>query len=132
MRLVRSTETLRRSGADGFAIHTQSSGDVAGRVGAQNIRLQAGDILFVDLLQTLDLQISAATAADSVTLWISRAKMLASLGAGFGDESALHGFAVSGDSPAGALIGGTLRQLARQAAKLTSVEMDALANGEPN
>jgi AraC-like DNA-binding protein len=129
MRLVRSTETLRRCGADGFAIHAQFSGDIAGRMGDRSIRLQAGDIIFVDLLQTLDLQISAATATDSVTLWMSRAKMLASLGPGFDDESALHGFAVTGDSPAGALIGGSLRLLAQQAAKLTSVEMDALANG---
>jgi AraC-like DNA-binding protein len=126
LRLVRSSETIRRGGAEGFAIHAQISGTAVGRIGDKTIECRAGDVFFVDLLQTLDLQISpGAETAAAVALWLPRQRMLASID----DEYALHGFVVPNGSPAAALIGGSLRLFADQAGKLTAKEMDALADG---
>jgi AraC-like DNA-binding protein len=126
LRLVRSSETIRRGGAEGFAIHVQISGTVAGTIGDKTVECRAGDVFFLDLLQTLDLQITPGEkSAAAVALWIPRRRMLASID----DENALHGFVVRRDSPAAALIGGSLRLFAQQAGKLTAKEMDALADG---
>jgi AraC-like DNA-binding protein len=126
LRLVRSSETIRRGGVEGFAIHAQISRTAAGTIGDKTIECRAGDVFFVDLLQTLDLQISPGEeTAAAVALWIQRQRMRASID----DENALHGFIVSHGSPAAALIGGSLRLFAQQAGKLTAKEMDALADG---
>ena len=126
LRLVRSSEIIRRGGAEGFAIHAQISGTAAGTIGDKTIECRAGDVFFVDLLQTLDLQISPGEKpAAAVALWIPRRRMLASID----DENALHGFVVPHGSPAAALIGGSLRLFAEQAGNVTAKEMDALADG---
>lgn len=125
-RLFRSPATISKRGGDCFAVRLLLSGEIAGRMGDRTIEARAGDVMFIDLAQTLDLQISAADAeAGDISFWISRPRMLAS----FGDERALHGFVLAGGSTTGALIGGALRLFAQQTERLTTQEMDALADG---
>ena len=117
MRLARSVETIAGGDADGFAVRVQISGGVAGRMGDRPVECAAGDILFIDLLQTLDLRISAGEGpAGDVTLWAPRAKMLAALS----DDNALHGFVLAGASPSAAMIGGSLRLFAQHVGDMTT------------
>jgi AraC-like DNA-binding protein len=126
MRLARSAETIAGGDADGFAVRVQISGGVAGRTGDRPVECAAGDILFIDLLQTLDLRVTAGEGpASDVTLWMPRAKMLAALA----DDNALHGFVLAGASPTAAMIGGSLRLLAQHVGEMTTIEIDAFADG---
>jgi AraC-like DNA-binding protein len=94
--------------------------------GTTAIDARPGDVFLIDLSQTVNLQTSVrgGTTAD-ITLWIPRARLLASIS----DEHALHGLGMKGTSPAGALVGASLRSLAEQADRMSVQEMDALANG---
>jgi AraC-like DNA-binding protein len=126
IRLIRSPETIARSHIDHFAIRLLLSGSMTGLAGPTEVDAEPGDVFFIDLSQPINLQTSVrgGTTAD-ITLWISRARLLASIS----DEHALHGLGVKGTSPAGALIGASLRSLAAQADRMNVQEMDALANG---
>jgi AraC-like DNA-binding protein len=126
LRLVRSTEAIRRGGAEGFAIRAQISGTAAGKINDKIVESRAGDVCFIDLLQPFEAQTSPfQETAAAISLWVPRQRMLASID----DESALHGFVVPHGSPAAALIVGGLRLFAEHAGKLTAKEMDALADG---
>lgn len=126
LRLKRSPETITRSRLDHFAIRLLINGSTAGLAGYQAVEAVAGDILFIDLSQALDLRASIQSEQTSdVSLWIPRARILAS----FREENALHGLVIKGTSPAGAMIGANLLLLSKHIEKVTCVEMDALANG---
>lgn len=126
LRLKRSPETITRSRLDHFAIRLLINGSTAGFAGYRAVEAVAGDILFIDLSQTLDLQASLQSEQTSdVSLWIPRARILAS----FREENALHGLVVKGTSPAGAMIGANLLLLGKHTGNMTCIEMDALANG---
>jgi AraC-like DNA-binding protein len=126
LRLVRSVETIHRGGADGFAVRLQRSGGLEGRMGDAAVQCGSGGVIFIDLLQTLDLRVAAAEApASDITLWIPRGKILSTID----DESLWHGFALAGDSPAAALIGGNLELFAQQAERLTARELDGFLQG---
>lgn len=126
LRLKRSPETITRSRLDHFAIRLLINGSSAGLAGYQAVEAVAGDILFIDLSQALDLQASIQSEQTSdVSLWIPRARILAS----FREENALHGLVIKGTSPAGAMIGANLLLLSKHIEKMTCVEMDALSNG---
>lgn len=126
IRLIRSPETIVRSRLDHFAIKLLVSGSMAGLAGPTEIDAEPGDIYFLDLSQPVNLQTSArgGITAD-ITLWIPRARLLASIS----DEHALHGLGVKGTSPAGALIGASLRSLVAQVDRMSVLEMDAIVNG---
>jgi AraC-like DNA-binding protein len=126
IRLERSPETIARSRLDHFAIRVLVSGSAAGLAGHQAIDAKVGDVFFIDLAQTLNLQLSVqGELTADITLWIPRARLLASVS----DENALHGLVLRGTSPPGALIGGSLRSLAEHAEQMTTDELNALANG---
>jgi AraC-like DNA-binding protein len=126
IRLLRTPETIARNRIDHFAVRLVVSGSVAGLAGPTEIDADPGDVFFIDLSQPVNLQTSVrgGTTAD-ITLWIPRARLLASIS----DENALHGLGLKGTSPAGALVGASLRSLAEQADRMSVQEMDALANG---
>ena len=126
VKLLRTPETITRSRIDHFAIRLLLSGSVAGLAGPTEVDAQPGDVFFIDLAQPVNLQTSVrgGTTAD-ITLWSPRARLLASIT----DEHALHGLGMKGTSPAGALVGASLRSLAAQADRMSVQEMDALANG---
>ncbi len=123
-RLTRSSETIASGHADGFAIRLQLAGDMSGRMGDREVEIRAGDLVFIDLLQTLDLETKALAARD-ICLWVARPQILAA----FGRDDVLHGLVVSGASAAGATIAAGLRVLAERARDLPAQDMDALCDG---
>ena len=127
LRLIRSPETITRSRLDHFAVVVLISGSAAGFAGATEVDAEAGDVFFFDLLQTVDSADIGARGTNrmDITLWIPRARLLSSIS----DEHALHGLWLKGTSPAGALVGASLRSLAAQTDRMSVQEMDALANG---
>ncbi|WP_126400987.1 helix-turn-helix domain-containing protein [Blastochloris tepida] len=125
LHLIRSPETVGRSPVDHVAIRLIAAGSLRGSAGASDVAAEAGDILFLDLLQSLTLQLGAQDATEDITLWVPRARFVAALS----DEHLLHGQALRAGTPAGAVIGAALAALVRQADAMTRAEMDALAAG---
>ena len=126
LQLTRTATASARDSLEGLGLRLQFCGEARGRAGDQDFDLGAGDLLFFDLRQSLDLSIAAGPdGARDVTLWVSRAKMLAA----FGRDDVLHGLVVPGGSPAGAMIGGGLKILAEQAKNLSVQDMNALCDG---
>lgn len=128
IRLIRSIDTIRRSKAEGFAVRLALSGGISGRVGDKTLDCSVGDVVFIDLLQTLDIQTEIGAdggEASDIVLWIPRQKMLALVS----DESALHGLIAPGASPAGQMIGANLRLLGQLAGQASSREFEALIAG---
>jgi AraC-like DNA-binding protein len=126
IRLIRSYETITQSQIDHFAITVLVSGSMAGVASESEVDAKAGDVLFKDMLQTLNLQASVrGELTREITLWIPRARLLASIS----NEAALHGLVLKGTSPAGALIGASLRSFAEEVPRMTTREMDSLADG---
>jgi AraC-like DNA-binding protein len=126
LRMARSDATIARGALDVVAVRLQLSGRIAAPIGETSVEARDGDLLFLDLKQTLDLTLAAgASDAADVTLWVPRRKLLAAVSRG----DALHGYVVAGASPAGALIGGCLRLLAEQTKAISAEQMDALCDG---
>jgi AraC-like DNA-binding protein len=126
VRLVRSPATIARSGLNHFCVWLIAEGFVSGIVAGERFCGNAGDLLFFDLQQTAELQLSpAGTYATCFALWIPRPTLLSLVN----DEQALHGLVLKGTTPAGALIGANLRALAASAEQMTSKELDVLAGG---
>ncbi len=115
------------SGApDRFAIRMRVVGSETGFAGDSPIEADQGDVMFVDLSQTLAVRQSAPDGlVDGVTLWAPRERILPLVS----DENALHGLILKGASPAGAVIGAAMRVFVGAAPKLNLVEFDALADG---
>ncbi len=124
--LLRSPDFDARSRFDHFAIRLAVSGDIAGLAGSKDVDVESGDVLFIDLSQSLNLLLSGRGGMTSdITLWVPRTHLLTSIG----DDHELHGLVVKGNSPAGALIGACLRTLATHVSRMSVKEMDALASG---
>jgi AraC-like DNA-binding protein len=115
------------SAAEGrIAICLQINGSAAGLAGDRPIRADPGDVMFVDLSQSLTMRQSAPDGlVDVVTLWTVRDRILPLVS----DENALHGLIVRADSPAGAVIGATMRAFAWSASKMRLTDFDAVAEG---
>ena len=125
LRLLRGHDALL-GGLDGFAIVLVVSGSLQGRIGEGRVEARAGDVVVIDLLQTLDVTLEPdGGRAENLILWLSRAQVLAAVA----NENFLHGLALSKNSPAGALVGAGLKFLFDQGGKLPSREFDAVANG---
>jgi len=111
---------------DHFAIRLVVSGDIAGLAGSKSVDAESGDVLFIDLSQSLNLLISGRSEISSdVTLWVPRSRLLAAVG----DDHERHGLVVKGTSPVGSLICACLRTLASHANRMSVKEMHALASG---
>jgi AraC-like DNA-binding protein len=65
---------------------------------------------------------------DGVTLWAARNRILPLVS----DDNALHGPVLKAESPAGAIIGASMRAFTRLAAKMMLIEFDALAESLPS
>jgi AraC-like DNA-binding protein len=124
--MARSDVTIARDALDVVALRLQLSGRLTAHLGESAVEARDGDLLFLDMKQTLDLTLAAdeSDAAD-VTLWVPRRKILAAVSRG----DALHGYVVAGASPSGLLIGGCLRLLVEQAKAISAEQMDALCDG---
>lgn len=126
VRLVRTPETINRSRLDHFAVTLLLSGRVAGLAGPTEVNSEPGDVFFIDLAQPVNLQTSVRDGPTAdITLWIPRARLLASIS----DEHSLHGLGIKGTSPAGAIVGTSLRSLATHVERMSAQELDALADG---
>ncbi|MGO8738458.1 helix-turn-helix domain-containing protein [Rhodoblastus sp.] len=125
-RLTRPAATGARVPDECFGLRFQLSGAAKGMAGDKSVALGAGDLLFFDLQQSLDLSIAAGpNGARDICLWVARPRILAA----FGRDDVLHGLVLSGASTAGATIGTGLRSLAETAGNLSVQEMDALCDG---
>ena len=123
---LRTPETISRSRIDHFAIRLLLSGHIAGLAGPTEVDAEPGDAFFIDLAQPTRLQASVRDETTTeITLWVPRPRLLASIN----DEHALHGLGLKGTSPAGALVGASLRSLVAHAHNMSVQEMDALASG---
>jgi AraC-like DNA-binding protein len=109
-----------------IAICLLVKGSITGFAGDAPIRADPGDLMFVDLSQSLTIRQSAADGlVDEVALWTARDRILPLVS----DESALHGLALRSDSPAGAVIGASMRAFIESAPSMRSTEFDAIAEG---
>lgn len=126
LRLARSALVGGGAAIDGFGLRLQLSGSAEGVAGDRDVTLAPGDLLFFDLQQNLELHsVAGPDGARDLCLWLPRQRMLAAVMR----DDILHGLVLSGDSPAGALVGGSLRILAEQMENLSAQEMDALCGG---
>jgi AraC-like DNA-binding protein len=120
---------IRRSASDAqerFAICLLINGSVTGLAGDGPMQADRGDVTFVDLSRPLAMRQSAAEGiVEGVTLWTARDRILPLVS----NENAMHGLVLKAESPAGAVIGATLRTFARAAAKMRLTDFDAVAEG---
>ncbi|MBB4196766.1 AraC-like DNA-binding protein [Rhodoblastus sphagnicola] len=125
IRLLRGADTILMSALDEFALLLVVSGTIQGRIGEGRFEARAGDVIVIDLAQTLDVTLAQGeTRAETLVLWLSRGQMLAATP----NENLLHGLVLAKSSPAGALVGAGLTLLA-QAGQLPPREFDAVADG---
>ena len=109
-----------------IAICLQINGSATGLAGDGAMRADPGDVMFVDLSQSLTMRQSAPDGlVDGVTLWTVRDRILPLVS----DENALHGLVLKAESPAGAVIGATMRAFAGSAPKMRLTDFDAIAEG---
>ena len=109
-----------------IAICLQINGSATGLAGDGAMSAEPGDVMFFDLSQSLTMRQSAPDGlVDWVTLWTVRDRILPLVS----DENALHGLVLKPDSPAGAVIGATMRAFAGSAPKMRLTEFDAVAEG---
>jgi AraC-like DNA-binding protein len=114
------------SAQDRFAISLRINGSTTGLAGDCPMRAESGDVIFIDLTQALAMRESAPQGfVEAVTLWTARDRILPFVS----DENALHGLVLKAESPAGAVIGATLRAFAKTAPKMRLTDFDALADG---
>jgi AraC-like DNA-binding protein len=114
------------SAQDRFAICLQINGSAAGLAGDSHKQADPGDVMFVDLSQALAVRHSAPEGlVDGVPLWAARNRNLPLVS----DDNALHGLVLKAKSPAGAVIGASMRAFTRLVAKMMLIEFDGLAEG---
>jgi len=126
IRLVRSPATISRDRRDHFALWLVCSGGLAGISARSAFHAGPGDVVFLDLQQTVDFMTSlSGDTTESLVLWAPRARWLSSIS----DDDILHGLVLSGASPAGAMIGASLRAFAANAFPMSVAEMNSLTDG---
>ena len=109
-----------------IAIYLLISGSAAGLAGDRPMGVDPGDVMFVDLSQSLTMRQSAADGlVDELTLWTARDRILPLVP----DENALHGLVLKAESPAGAVVGATMRAFAASAPRMRLTDFDAVAEG---
>jgi AraC-like DNA-binding protein len=121
--LVRRSASAAR---ERVAICLQINGSSTGLAGDRPMRADPGDVIFVDLSQSLTMrQLAQDGLVDEVTLWTARDRILPLVS----DENALHGLVLKAESPAGAVIGATMQAFAGSAPKMRLADFDAVAEG---
>jgi AraC-like DNA-binding protein len=123
---LRSPEPGKNAFLDHFGIRLVVAGTVEGAAAARKLIAGAGDVVVLDLQQSMLLETSSEGETTSdLTLWIPRSR-LQSLVA---DEILLHGLILKGKTPGGATLGSALRTFAMHADQMTQDEMNAIADG---
>jgi len=108
------------------AICLQINGAATGLAGDRPMRADSGDVLFLDLSQSLTMRQSAPDGlVGEATLWTARDRILPLVA----DENALHGLVLQADSPAATVIGATIQAFAGSAQKMRLADFDAVAEG---
>jgi AraC-like DNA-binding protein len=121
--LVRRSASAAR---ERVAICLQINGSSTGLAGDRPMRADPGDVIFVDLSQSLTMrQLAQDGLVDEVMLWTARDRILPLVS----DENALHGLVLKAESPAGAVIGATMQAFAGSAPKMRLADFDAVAEG---
>jgi AraC-like DNA-binding protein len=121
--LVRRSASAAR---ERVAICLQINGSAAGLAGDRPMRADPGDVIFVDLSQSLTMRQSAQEGlVDELTLWTARDRILPLVS----NENALHGLVLKAESPVGAVIGATMQAFAGSAPKMRLADFDAVAEG---
>ncbi|HEX9169179.1 MAG TPA: helix-turn-helix domain-containing protein [Roseiarcus sp.] len=120
---------IRRSASaaqERVAICLQINGSATGLAGDAAMRADPGDVMFVDLSQSLTMrQVAPDGLADVMTVWTVRDRILPLVS----DETALHGLVLKAESPAGTVIGAAMRAFAESASRMRLTEFDAVAEG---
>jgi AraC-like DNA-binding protein len=120
---------VRRSASavqERVAICLQVNGAASGLAGDRPMSADPGDVIFIDLSQSLTLRQSAPDGlVDEATLWTARDRILPLVA----DENALHGLVLKADSPAATVIRATMQAFAGAAPKMRLVDFDAVAEG---
>jgi AraC-like DNA-binding protein len=120
---------VRRSASavqERVAISLQLNGSATGLAGDGPVRADPGDVIFVDLSQSLTMRQSTQDGlVDELTLWTARDRILPLVS----DENALHGLVLKADSPAGAVIGAAMQAFVESAPKMRLADFDAVAEG---
>jgi AraC-like DNA-binding protein len=123
LRLARSPAAGR---LDGFAVHLVGADRLEGLMGPRPVAARAGDLVFYDLAESADLTLDRAPSdKPDLMLWLSRARLPRPLA----DREPLHGLTISGQTPAGAMIGAAFAALSAQSARASDREFDATAEG---
>jgi AraC-like DNA-binding protein len=109
-----------------IAICLLVAGSAAGLAGDRPMRADPGDVMFVDLSQSLTMRQSAPDGlVDIVALWTVRDRILPLVS----DENALHGLVLEAETPAGAVVGATMRAFAASAPRMRLTDFDAVSEG---
>ncbi|MEW6254911.1 MAG: helix-turn-helix domain-containing protein [Pseudomonadota bacterium] len=118
----RDSQVIARSGLDHYLIQLLCGGTSRGTMGQRDVDVGPGDVCLLDLAQTvrtLDQDI------DALSLCVPRA-FLAPL---LADPDGLHGLVLPASSPLGAMVGHSIRALARVVNALSAREAHAVARG---
>jgi AraC-like DNA-binding protein len=120
---------VRRSASaaqERVAISLQLNGSATGLAGDRAVSADPGDVIFVDLSQSLTIRQSAQDGlVDELTLWTGRDRILPLVS----DENALHGLVLKANSPGGAVIGAAMQTFAGLAPRTQLADFDAVAEG---
>ncbi len=109
-----------------IAICLLVAGSAAGLAGDRPMRADPGDVMFVDLSQSLTMRQSAPDGlVDLVALWTVRDRILPLVP----DENALHGLVLEAETPAAAVVGATMRAFAASAPRMRLTDFDVVAEG---
>jgi AraC-like DNA-binding protein len=110
---------------DHLGIRLIAEGGVRGDMGIHKVVAGAGDIICFDMEQAMRLETSADRVTSDLTLWIPRARLQSIIA----DDALLHSLVLKRTSPAGALLGATLRTYSTHAGDMSESEMDQTADG---
>jgi AraC-like DNA-binding protein len=125
-RLVRTLHHISAGQVDHIGIMLLIDGSIVGLAGFAQVSAGAGDIVILDLLQTLDLQVSGdCGSTSSVTLWVPRSRITSAVS----NDNLLHGLLVAKATPTGAVIGATIRAVSEVIGDAPHQEANAIANG---
>jgi AraC-like DNA-binding protein len=123
---ARSPDPVRDKVLDHFGIRLMVAGTVEGAVGTRKILASEGDLLFLDLQQSVSFETAPEGGLTSeLTLWVPRSRLQSLIA----EEHLLHGLVLKGGTPGGAVLGAALRSFTMHADHMTAAEMDAIGDG---
>jgi AraC-like DNA-binding protein len=123
VQLTRSGATIARSHVPHLMVQLVLAGRLEGTAENRGIEAAPGDTLFVDLQRAVELQSSPDTPTEILSLCFPRLRLQPVLNS----DEALHGLTISGQQPAGALIGSCMEVLVAHLPEMCTSEMDMLS-----